>query len=452
MTKSVLASPGREILNRRLRLGGSVRDACILAITQYGQFLVTLVSVPFMARALGTAGLGYAAVATSAYFIGSVAVDFGLSFPLAARLVARGDRGSVLRARYTRLRILTFTGLIALAAGTLLLGAPYGIRMAALGLCAGGASSLPDTWILMARSQFWRFAASEWSGRLAYITLLVGGISSQASPTWVPVSLLAGSLMNTAVSRVLVHWRCDRRDIDEPSPTTKEMVALGIPALAGRILSTAYGQGAPLFYASILNAASVGIFSASDRVVRAAQALSYPVAVAIFPRLSTEQRNLAGLASKAKRYAILSGALALVGSGLLIVLAPLVSDLLYGASYSNAANVMRIQALLLPFAVANAMLATNFFNIAGDTKATFMTTVFGLLVTLSSLVCAYFTGSLYVLGAGSVLAEVVVFALSWARIGGRIRSSMQQHPQRFSDSAGADPMNGRSSAAGVNSL
>ncbi|MGK5444568.1 lipopolysaccharide biosynthesis protein [Micromonospora sp. URMC 105] len=416
MRKKLLALSERGVPGRRSKIGRSVRDASILAVTQYGQFLVTLLSVPFMARALGTSGLGYAAVATSAYFIGSVLVDFGLSFPLAAQLVARGDRGSVLRRRYSRLRVTIFAGIVVLAVATHLLTTSFGLRMAVLGLCAGGASSLPDTWILMARGQFWRFALSEWSGRLAYVGLLVVGISGHPSPTWVPASLLLGSLTNAAVSRGLVYWGCKRQDTDAPSLTVREMVALGAPALTGRILSTAYSQGAPLFYAVALNAASVGIFSASDRVVRAAQALSYPMTVALFPRLSTEQRNVALLASKARRYAMLASTLAMVGSGLLILLAPLVCNLLYGPSYSDAIDIMRIQALLLPFAVANAMLATNFFNIVGDTKATLITTVFGLIVTLLSLICAQFTQSLHVLAAGSVLAEVVVLALSWARI------------------------------------
>lgn len=422
-------------MNRRIRADGlpklrSLRDVGILAVTQYGQFLVTLVSVPFMARTLGATGLGHAAAATAAYFLGGVIVDFGLSFPLAARLVGRGDSGSVLRVRYTRLRTMTFAVLVGLAVAVHMAPTPYTIRIAALGLCAGGASALHDSWILMARGQFWRFAFAEWSGRLVYCAVLVAGITELPTPNWVPLSLGAGALTTAATSRLLVRWRTRRHDTDQPSAGTRELVALGLPALLGRLLSTSYSQAAPLFYASLLSAGSVGLFSASDRVIRAAQALSYPAAVAIFPRLSTEQSDIAVLAAKAKRYAVLSAALASVGSVLLVALAPGVVELLYGSGYAPSVNVLRVQSLLLPFAVGSTMLVTNFFNIVGDTRATFLTTTGGLVVTLSSLVIAHASASLYALAFGSVLAEAVVFALSWRRVTATVPTRSARGDQR----------------------
>jgi len=194
------------------------------------------------------------------------------------------------------------------------------------------------------------------------------------------------------------------------------MLSLGVPAAASRILVTAYGQGASVLYAMALAPGSLGLYAASDRVVRAAQGLANPVSLAVFPGLSAQRDEVRSLAATAKRYTLWSLLVSLVASIALAALATPVTALLYGHDFSGTADVIRIQAFLLPFAVGATMVVTNFFNVIGDTRTVFLTTAVGLGMTVATLAAAHRTGSLSVMAGGSVVAEASAFFFAWSQV------------------------------------
>jgi O-antigen/teichoic acid export membrane protein len=378
-----------------------------------------LVTLPLITRALGPEGFGHAAVATAAYFFGTAGVDFGISLPLAARLVTKADDEALLRRRYARLRSAAFGVFITTAVCAYLFDAPYSAKLACLGLLAGGSFFLSETWVLVSRRQFGRLALSEWSGRATNLLVLLTGLAALPSPVWIPVALGAGALVTGATSRLLA----TKNSVGDGAGALsfKELALLGAPAVAGRFLFTAYGQGASMLYAIVLDSGSLGLYSASDRVVRAAHGLANPVSLAIFPKFADQRAHIRLLASHAKRYTVWSMAVSLLGSVILSALASPISNLLYGSEFSGSANIMRVLSFLLPFAVGAQMLVTNYFNVVGDTKTVFLTTAAGLSSTLLSLFLAYLSGSLLVLAIGSVVAEASAFVVAWTRVARSVR-------------------------------
>jgi O-antigen/teichoic acid export membrane protein len=402
-----------------------IRDTAMLTVMSYGQYLIGLVTLPFLARSLGVTGLGLAAVGTAGYFFGSVIGDGGIPLPLAARLVAAADDEATLRRRYARLRLTVVSLLIAGLALSWVFPSGTTVRIALLGLVAGGVSSLSDSWVLVARRQFGRAAAAEWSGRLVHLTILVGGISAVPDASWVPAALLAGGLTTTVLTRFMAPTPATG---DAPTISTRAILALGGPAMSGRLLVTAYNQGASLLYVAVLSPAALGVFFAGDRVVRAAQGLSNPICVAAFSRLSRDQAGTAALGRRARRCALYAVAAAAVASALLALLAPTITHLLYGSEYAASADILRIQAMLLPFAIGSSMLTTTFFTIVGDTRAIFWTTATGLAATLTAMVVVHRTEALWTLAAGAVIAEAAAFAFAWWRTGRAISTAERVAP------------------------
>lgn len=140
-----------------------LRDIGFVSFGKYGQYLVTFITVPLIARVLGAHGLGLLAMAMSAYFIGSLIVDLGITSFMAARVPEAEDNHGAgprfaavnqLRGDYlaVRLSLLVTLGL-ALGVG-LVFGVPEPVQMILLGLFAGGFWSMSEDWLLIGQGRF----------------------------------------------------------------------------------------------------------------------------------------------------------------------------------------------------------------------------------------------------------------------------------------------------------
>jgi O-antigen/teichoic acid export membrane protein len=138
-------------------------------------------------------------------------------------------------------------------------------------------------------------------------------------------------------------------------------------AVTGSELAGAFKDGWPLFLSTasmslytstntallgfVAGPVAVGYYSAAERVTGAAQGLLGPINQTMYPRISRLMQE-----SRVEAYAIIRrsmryvGALSMLLSVLLWVLAPYVVGILYGASYQPAVSVLRWLAPL-PFVV-----------------------------------------------------------------------------------------------------
>ena len=154
-----------------MRLVAAARDIGFVSFGKYGQYVVTIVTVPLIARLLGPEGLGLVAIGMSSYFIGTVLVDLGITQFLAAT-VPSGDVRQI-RGNYLAIRTSIFGTIVGALLLGLVLGAGPVVTMILLGLFAGGLWSMSEDWVLIGQL---RFGASTWYqavGRVAYLVLLV---------------------------------------------------------------------------------------------------------------------------------------------------------------------------------------------------------------------------------------------------------------------------------------
>ena len=148
------------------------KNVPLLVVGRYSQYFVTLVSIPFLARHLGVTGLGLFALGSSATFVGSLLVDFGLTQVLAARY-SQGRGTLLLRRSYRRLRYSIMSMLVV----TLLLAIDVTDSRSAVvvlsGLVAGGLSSMGEDWQLIGAGRFGSLASAQVVGRSMYLAALL---------------------------------------------------------------------------------------------------------------------------------------------------------------------------------------------------------------------------------------------------------------------------------------
>jgi O-antigen/teichoic acid export membrane protein len=378
-----------------------MRDIGYVSFGKYGQYVVTTLTLPLIARVLGAEGLGLLAIGMSSYFIGSVVVDLNITSFLAAR-VNDSDvnqlRGNYLAIRMTILAAIGCGLVVSLAAGV-----QAHVHMILLGLFAGGFWSLSEDWVLIGQSRFGASMAYQAVGRIGYLLLLF-----LLLPHFHNASIPLVSLLISSILTVVLTWRDSLKTFGRPSRPRDigAMLRMGAPVLTSRLLVTSYGQGAAAIYAAVLNAASLGLFSAGDRLVRATQSMLDPIGFALLPRMARKSKD------QFWRHVIQALSACLCAAGVatatIWVAAPLLVSVIFGSGFEHAIPLLRVEVLILPATALTSFVTTAVLTVRQDTHGVLIGALIGTCIAATALAITYGTHSVWTLVYGTVGAEFSV--------------------------------------------
>ena len=374
---------------------------------KYGQYVTTLITTPLLARILGPAGMGLLAVGMSAYFFGSIVVDLGITPFMAARVPELRDAPEALqqlRSDYLVLRLATLMVLAVGFAGGWLAGAPPYVHMILLGLFVGGLWSTSDDWLLIGQGRFIASALYQGSGRIVYLVLLVALLPHSRHAATAMWCLLA-----SAVVTVVGTWSDSHRHygglIRPRAPG--QIVRTSWPIVTSRVLTTGYGQGAPAIYSAMLDAVSLGLYSAGDRLVRAVQSLLDMIGLVLLPRMARRRghehfwrHGMQGLRA--------SVAVAAVAAALLWVCAAPVIHVIFGSQFTPAVGLLRAELIILPASTVSSYIATALLPVRQDTHGILVASIVGTTASAAGLITAAWTHSVWALIGGTIGAEFCV--------------------------------------------
>ncbi|GAB3135083.1 lipopolysaccharide biosynthesis protein [Tsukamurella serpentis] len=400
-------------MNRLDGAAGVARDVALVAAGRYGQYAVTLITLPLCARLLGPAGMGLLAVGMSGYFLGALCTDLGLTPFVAARVPGAVDSVSLARLRgdYAGLRGATLALAAVVFAVAVLGPVPRVVEIAALGLLVGSASACGDDWVLLGAQRFGAVVLQQAAGRLVYLLLLIAALPRFRAPETAMLCLLAGSTL-----AVIWSWVRTVRDYGPPSAPRppSDLLRTGGPVFAARLLSATYGPGAASLFAPALSTRSLGLFSAGDRTVQAVGALLDAVGLSLLPRLA--RRTDDGFWTAARRGVVL---VALGGSACAAAttaLAPWLVPMIFGPSFTGAIGLMQVQAWALPGLAVASFIATAVLPVRGDSRGVLLAAATGAAVILTALVVALGTRSALTAVIGIVAAQSCAAIFSVARV------------------------------------
>ena len=393
----------------RLRGGAGVaRDVALVSAGRYGQYAITLITIPLCARILGPSGMGLLAVAMSTYFLGALCTDLGITAFVAARAEQPGLAS--LRGDYAGLRAAALAAFTALYLLSLVAPVPRVVELGALGLVVGSVSACGDDWVLLGSGRFGAVVVQQTAGRVVYLALLLGALPHVRTPEAAMACLLAGNL-------VAVGWSWARTVREHGRPARPgppgALLRTGGPVLTARLLSSTYGPGAATVFSPALTPHSLGLFSASDRPVQAAGSLLDAVGVSLLPRLARRSGDV--FWATARRGIVLVGLAAAVLATAATALAPWVVPLLFGAEYDGAVPLLQIQAWALPGVAITSFVATAVLPVLGDTRGVLLAGVVGAATIGVALAAALRTRDPHTVVIGIVAAQTAAAAFSVLR-------------------------------------
>lgn len=398
-------------MSRLLQLA---RDIVFILLGKYGQYVITLVTIPITARALGVDGIGLLAVGTGAYFFGSAVVDFGLTQLLAA--VAATNRSlAAIRTSYLLLRLALLTVLSGFLVPVLLIpDSSAQIIMIALGLFFGGLTSCGEDWIFIGQMKYGLLAAIQVLARVIYLGILVVAMVTIPSPEIAITCLGISSLVNITLTWVLAS-RWSPLGAFELSGIA-HLVKTGWPAFFSRLMSAGYQQGAATIYSLVVVPGALGLYSSAEKVVRAASSALDAMSIALLPRMARREESRSGFWRAARNNLIFGAGLgAMAGGGIALMAEPIVA-VLFGSAFEASAGLLRVQAIALPALALSSISISSILYVQRDTKGVLWAAVTGLVVTGGVVALASVYPSALTLSWGLVATEWTVALYAILRV------------------------------------
>jgi len=341
-----------------------VRNIASLYALRAADQLMPLLVIPYLARVLEPTGWGLVAMAQSLAIYGIITVQYGFEFS-GTRAVARerddAARLSELVAGILATQLL-LACLVALAAIAVRLLVPAfedhpALLWAALGFA-----------VMQGLHPLWYFTGQE---RVQMIALI--GIGAKVVATaaifvfvhapedgWRVLACYGGAALITTVGGYALVVR-EVRPGGLSVGLIRRTLRLGLSMFVMRIAVMMHTAGNTFLLGLLVAPQQVAIFAAGEKLCRPLAWLLQPINVALLPRLShlvgesqeDQAQRLAGLA-------LLSVTAIGIGLGVTVALAaPLLVALLFGPGYEGAVTVMRVMAAIIPLAVANAALISQ---------------------------------------------------------------------------------------------
>jgi polysaccharide transporter, PST family len=338
------------------------QNALAMQATQGAILLVPLVTLPYTSRVLGSDGFGLVAFAQSLSFTLAVVVQWGFE-PWASRevAVAREDRERItaLAAQITGARLILSVGALAVAAVVYITakttkGSPEFVAMAWL---AAASTGLNPMWFFLGHERVRLTAVVVFALRVAAAVLTFVLVHDRGD-AWIVMALFTGAAVLIAAINTMRMFR--RIEIRRPrlgpsSRAIRDSAAL-FAGTAGRSLYTAMNVVLLGFFAS---RTEVAHYSAAEKVIRACGALLIPVGVVMYPRVT--HLYWAGRSRRALRLLLTGGAallsVASVLAAVAMVFAPPLMGFIYGAEFGAGAELLRIQAPILPITMVSLVAA-----------------------------------------------------------------------------------------------
>ncbi len=326
------------------------------ALPQYGitfaQYLVPLMTLPYLTRVLGAETYGQIVLLTAFTGYLQLLVEFGYNLS-AATTVSRCSEDTQALAK---LRSSVTRGRLLLGA----IGALAFVGIIAFSPIADGFTGLAFAYlisaILSALTPIYLFRGLELmpslsmvlvASRLLFAALIFLLVHSASDAMWIPIANSLGSIVVLSYSLWYFKQKLHLPSLSTDWRTTNRHAKASVPYFVDAVSSTAFGALTVLFIsASGLTLEEVAIWAASYQIVAASQSMYSPIIASLLPRMarSHDWRLM-------RRLLALLGPAILLACAVLFATAELVMRVMYGPEFSGGGIVLQalIPVLLLSF-------------------------------------------------------------------------------------------------------
>jgi polysaccharide transporter, PST family len=334
-----------------------IRNALSLYVINFANYLLPLITVPYVLRVLNPSGYGLVAFGQS--FVGyfTVVIEYGFVYSATRKIsVVRNDSAAVSRIVFSvwSAKLLLFLiGLLVLLPivhlvpvlreNQTLLIILYGVPLG---------NVLFPTWLFQGME---RMVNITMINLLIRFSIVIGIFTLIKRPEDYLLYASLSSVGSIAAGLIGAAWAIYLFSLQPVVPSLLEIrrtLQEGWMIFLSMASISLYTGGNAFILGMLTNSTVVGYYSAAEKIVQAFLSLIGPVAQAVYPRFSkmaTDSKSLFLL--WIRRFIFLMGGLGLALSIILFLAAPLIVNIFLGVQYERTIIVIRVLALL-PFFIA----------------------------------------------------------------------------------------------------
>jgi len=354
----------RSLLSNRL-----VKNTAALFILQVGAYAAPLIVLPYLSRVLSTEHFGLIAFATAFNFYFITLVEYGFNLSATRRIaIYRNDPQKISRivsSVYAAKALLTVLGFIIMV--SVVLATPKlrpNFTLFCLGYMAVVGDLLFPLWLFQGLEKMENLVWRDLCSKFISLGLTFAFVHSDGDYLWAAAFQAGSPIISGIIGLCTVPFVISIRLVAPSWQETFMALKEGWPvflSMAAFALSSATGTFLLGLRAGPID---VAIYTAAHRLVVAIRALVDPVKTAIYPHIShMASRSKQDAIKFLRKYGLLLASPFLLASLILLIFAPLIIRLLYGAKYASAVPVMRLLALS-PFFLALQHNYSTFFMLA----------------------------------------------------------------------------------------
>ena len=337
----------------RLGLNSSIgQNVLSLYGLQFANYILPLVTVPYLVRVLGPEKFGAVAFGQSliAYFV--LVVNYGFDWSATRKIsVQRDDLNAVSR---TATSVWAAKALLCGAGFLVLVGlmwvAPKFSEISILLLVLYGivvGNVLFPTWLFQGLERMVAISAINFVARLL-VTVGVFALIHRPADFIIYAGLLSFKWVGAGVIGVWLAYRTLKISFVPPSWTeVRQALIEGWTIFLSKGAVGLYTAGNAFILGLLTNNTVVGYYSAAEKLVKAIQLLLNPISQAVYPRFSKMATDSSANALKwGRRMLLLMSGFGLVLSIGLFVGASTIVQVMLGPDYGPSVSVVRILAFL----------------------------------------------------------------------------------------------------------
>lgn len=406
--------------------GSTLKGLLSASIWQVANYIIPLLTFPFLARHLGVTSFGTLGLGLAITGYAQLVTDWGFGYSAMQSISQeRNNPENMNRIFWTTLAAKLLLGIssasVMLAAALLLVhDGPLRVVILVSTLNVAGSAFNVD-WLLRGLEYMSRFTLASVVGRLSAVPLVFLLVRGPEDVAEAAFASAAGALFVAGISLVMV---CRLRIIRWPRIDFGDVVARlkgGFHFFLTTATIALYTDSIVVALGSISGAHQVGLFTGADKVRRPLQGLLTPLSMVFYPKiayLAVHDRLEAHRISIRLFYVYaLAGSILTLG---VFFTAPLSTRLLLGAQFDGAAGILRVLSWLIVIIAMN----SSFFLIMmpfGLKNELSIVSIIGACAGLGSVVpLAWFggaTGAAYAV----VFAEAAVMISSYLFIVRRLK-------------------------------
>jgi len=373
--------------NRRL-----VSNFFSLSVLQFANYLAPLITVPYLVRVLGPEKFGLVAFANAFTQYLVTLSDYGFRWSATRKIaISRSDPDArsavfssvmVIRLGFMALGLILLIALLVLVPK---FRAEWLLYVFAFGTVVGNVLFLD--WFFQGMERMKYITVLSLIGRGIFVAAIFVFVREPEQYVYVPLFGSLGIISVGLASLWVVRRRFDTRFAIPQFATVLEELRDGWHVFLSVATARIYTAGMPLILGCFAPYASVGYYTAGEKIVQAGTCMLEPFMRAIYP-------HIGHLSSRSKESAVVLlrkivrviGPLTLLMSLAVALLAPQIADLILGDQYIESIPVIRILALLfLAKGLGHIFLLQTMLNFRHDRAVFRIVLAAALLCAVSSL-------------------------------------------------------------------